>query len=278
MKNLIIIFFLFFPVFSFSYGQNQSVAVCITKTTYMVFDTPVKEYNVGTRDVQIHTNLISSSVLSLQAKPGVTDENYIKTNLFVLLETGAIFYFDIVLDETRENYMYNFQNTDAVEIQTNAEVKSSGEQEKQKTPNFEYEENYTKVLALRDMFANASVSLQESSLALNAIGYKDNMLYFKFTVKNTSGIDYDIEYIKFMKRLKNRGKTQSFQEMELPVADNMPHKDKLEKGQQNAFVFVLNKLTLSRDEEILLEVKEAQGERNLSIVIPAYFITSAKKL
>ncbi|MDR0575542.1 MAG: conjugative transposon protein TraN [Tannerella sp.] len=272
MNKILSILFLF-SLFSVK-GQDANVAICMSKTTYIIFSNQIKEYNVGTREVQVHTHLISSNVLSMQAKPGVTDKNYIKTNLFVLLNDGTIYYFDVVLNDTLSSYMYNYSQT--VIDGAQSIVLLPTEAKKDTTP--EYSEYYAAMEKINDMFVNATNTIQGVTYSIQAVGYKDGLLFFKFMLKNSTGIDFDIEYIKFMKQLKKKKNRQSIQEVELPILGHQKYSSKLEKGQSQVFIFVLEKITLGKNEEMVIDIKESRGERNFNEIIPAFFITDAKKL
>lgn len=280
MKKTLTILFLF-SLFS---AKGQDVAICMSKTTYIIFANSIKEYNIGTREVQVHTHLISPSVLSMQAKPGTTDGNYIKTNLFVLLNDGTIYYFDVVLNDTLGNYMYNYsQKTTPAEQDVTTQQKGEvittiATATAIKDTAAVYEEYFSAMGKLNDMFVNASRTTQGVTYSAQAIGYKDGLLFFKFSLKNSTGVDYDIEYIKFMKQLKKKSDRQSIQEVELPILGYQKYSPKLEKGQSQTFIFVLEKIMPSKQEEIVIDIKENRGERNFNEIIPAYFITSAKKL
>ena len=274
MKKILLILF-FFPLFSLK-GQD-TVAICMSKTTYVIFSNPIREHNVGTRNVQIHTHRVSPSVLSMQLKPGVTKEDYIKTNLFVLLEDANIYYFDVVINDTLNSYMYNYSKGLTGGIQSSDKLITTITTQTKDTVS-EFAESFAAMNKLNDMFVNADETIQGVTYSTQAIGYKDGLLFFKFMLKNTSGIDFDIEYIKFMKQLKKNKNRQSIQETELPILGHQPYKDKLEKGQSQTFIFVLEKITLGKNEEIIIDIKENRGERNFNQIIPAYFITGAKRL
>ena len=97
------------------------------------------------------------------------------------------------------------------------------------------------------------------SLAIKNRVYHQAHVYIQFEIKNNSGIDFDINYLKLYKVSGNKKRKSSYQELTLkPVLKyNLP--DKVRHGETAKFVFVLPKFTLDKNEKVLVKLKEQQG-------------------
>ncbi len=97
------------------------------------------------------------------------------------------------------------------------------------------------------------------SLVIKNTVYHKAHVYIQFEIKNNSGIDFDINYLKLYKVSGNKKRRASYQELNLkPVLKyNLP--DKIRHGEIARFVYVLPKFTLDKNEKVLVQLKEQQG-------------------
>jgi len=283
MMKKAIILLLLLPLFCISAkAVENKLYICFAKTTYLIYSAPILEYKIGTREVQIHSTMVGDRVLSIQLKS--PSERFTETNLFVLLTDGRVFYYDVLKNDTLDDYV--FQESTYIggmqQALSNEQIGLTGQivipsgVPATQMPDFTAE--YNEMLSFGSTFLNSSQTKQQVRLSLDAIGYKDDHLFFKFKITNNNAIDYDIEYIKFMRKMNNRGQQQSYQETEVPVIAYKPYPEKLVKSQDNVFVFAIQKLTLLQNEIISLEIKERSGERDFAYIITTDFISYAKKL
>ena len=100
---------------------------------------------------------------------------------------------------------------------------------------------------------------KEISLAIKNKVYHKAHVYIQFEIKNNSGIDFDINYLKLYKVSGNKNRKASYQELDLkPVLMyNLP--DKIRHGETKRFVYVLPKFTLDKNEKVLVKLKEQQS-------------------
>ncbi|MCF6346994.1 MAG: DUF4138 domain-containing protein [Flavobacteriaceae bacterium] len=97
------------------------------------------------------------------------------------------------------------------------------------------------------------------SLAIKNKVYHKAYVYIQFEIKNNSGIDFDINYLKLFKVSGNKKRKASYQELIIkPVfMYNLP--GKVRHGETAKFVYVLPKFTLDKNEKVLVKLKEQQG-------------------
>jgi len=97
------------------------------------------------------------------------------------------------------------------------------------------------------------------SLAIKNKVYHKAQVYIVFEIKNNSGVDFDINYLKLYKVSGNKKRRASYQELSLkPVfIYNLP--GKVRHGETARLVYVLPKFTLDKNEKILGKLKEQHG-------------------
>ncbi len=97
------------------------------------------------------------------------------------------------------------------------------------------------------------------SLAIKNKVYHGDYVYIQFEIKNSSEIDFDINYLKLYKVNGNKKRKASYQELIIkPVfMHNLP--DKVRHGETARFVYVLPKFTLDKNEKVLVKLNEQQG-------------------
>src|SRR5690606_3288293 len=113
-------------------------------------------------------------------------------------------------------------------------------------------------------------------LLLKHIFESQDKLALLVSAYNTGNLNYDIEFIKFFIRNKQRLRKTSVQEIELtPIYSHMVPDRIASSADDDSFCFVFDKFTLADDKELVVEIWEKNGERNLQMEIPAKNILSA---
>lgn len=111
---------------------------------------------------------------------------------------------------------------------------------------------------------------------LKGIYYDKNEIYINFYLENKETLDFEVDFIKtkIFTIYKKKSTKQNLSHKPLMVY-NQP---KIVKGNQgNYFQIVFNRFTLSEKRALLIEIKEKNGERDLSIEIPNNFINNPIK-
>lgn len=108
-------------------------------------------------------------------------------------------------------------------------------------------------------------------------------IYFLVEVQNRSNIPYEIESISFnspepivdkniIDIASDRTKVEELNF--IPIWDNRP--DKFERKSKNKIVFVFDKFTISDKRNLVMLVKETEGERELELKIKNKFLNNAE--
>lgn len=97
------------------------------------------------------------------------------------------------------------------------------------------------------------------SLVIKNKVYHKSHVYIQLEIKNNSGIDFDINYLKLYKVNGNKKRKASYQELALKAVFTYNLPGTVKHGETTRFVYVLPKFTLDKNEKVLVKLKEKQG-------------------
>jgi hypothetical protein len=103
-------------------------------------------------------------------------------------------------------------------------------------------------------------------LWLKGVYYNEDELYFQYRIENKEGLDLDINFIKHQ-MATNYKNSSSNQKMELQPVFVYKQPKTVSGKSENHFVIVFKKFALDEKKEIVVELDEAAGNRNLSLKI-----------
>ncbi|NYJ28195.1 DUF4138 domain-containing protein [Allomuricauda sp. ARW1Y1] len=103
-------------------------------------------------------------------------------------------------------------------------------------------------------------------LWLKGVYYNQDELYFQFRIENKEGLDLDINFIKHQIATNYRN-SSSNQRMELTPVFTYKQPKTVAGKSENHFVIVFKKFALDEKKEVVVELDEESGNRNLSLKI-----------
>ena len=110
---------------------------------------------------------------------------------------------------------------------------------------------------------NIRQSKDGMSLAIKNMVYYDDLVYMQFEIKNDSGIDFEIDYLKLMILTGNTKRQSSLQTNTLVPKYIYKTPKKTRYAETSRFVYVLPKFTFSAKERMQVYLKELNGNREL---------------
>ena len=138
-----------------------------------------------------------------------------------------------------------------------------------KTDSLQYRSEYFKKISLHRLKHKMRLKTRRKQgiiIRLKDLNYDRTEVYALVEIKNRSGIDFEVEYLKVFKVHGNNRRKSSFQKIPLAIVykENFPTmvKDK----EKTSFVVVLPKFTLGDSEKLMLELKELHGSRNIRLI------------
>lgn len=103
-------------------------------------------------------------------------------------------------------------------------------------------------------------------LRLKDVIYDRTEVYALIEIKNKSGIDFEMDYLKIFKVNGNKRKKSSYQKIEMKPIYKHNHPKIIKEGESRDFVLIVPKFTFGDQEKLLLELKEYRGNRILQLV------------
>jgi hypothetical protein len=107
---------------------------------------------------------------------------------------------------------------------------------------------------------------------INNLYYIDNKLYFVININNSSDIDYNINYIKSYIDSRDSNKNSSSQYLEKNPIGIFNANRSIKAATDRNYIFVYEQFTIDGNKNLVFEINENNGERNLALKIPSYII------
>lgn len=254
--------------FSDSFGQKiekRNLSISYNKTTSVVFPFSISSVDRGSKDVLAQKVKGVENVL--QVKAGQKD--FPETNLTVITADGMLHEFTVTYSESPGVQTINVADTDggASLILVRDAI---NEREIQEASRMAINGRVSGRIAKDDRY--------RTTLTLQEVYIRNDILYFRSHIRNRSSINYDIKSLKLFIRDKKRMKRTSSQELEL-----IPVYVGNETANINAFasatmVYAVRKFTIPDGKTLHINLFEENGGRNLSLTIKNRHILKAKLL
>lgn len=268
------------PIATMAIKGSHPIGINSTKTVHIVFPSEIKEVDAGIPEILTQITPSFTNVLKVKA---VMNEAFLESNLTVLTANGDLYSFIVNYQEEPEILNINVQNNysfdkiNAHNFNTSTFSKSDfylptvGLSENQIRANFMY------VLSKNPRIKN--VGMKELDVASYLVGlYMDNsLMYLRIKIKNSSGVNYPIDFVKVYVRDVETAKRQTIQEEELRIIklDNI---EVIEAGEEKDFVVAIPRITVSSDKQLEFETYEKKGGRHLRFPINSQIISNAKEI
>lgn len=272
---------LFMLVVTSSFGQRSTydtIRVGVATTIHVVFESKIVDYTLGSGELQgmngTYTEVGLTQAGDNKIKLAANIENFETTNLFVETSTG---YFNFILEYTGfpNKQIFSVKDKDATLSKSNiASTSAPG------APN----EKVTKLgseFGQDDKFYQAikRKAIRPSSIAkkIQGVQYYISGIYtngteigIKLIIENLEGLRYNLSYvnwtIKEKKNLRNKKGSIEYNEP-LKPSNSSEFTSTLSKDQQGIYVFVFPKFTLTKTQELIIEIGEKEGSRTCDLRI-----------
>lgn len=254
--------------------KSYQLQVGFNTTTMLVFPFPVKPGDKGKSDEDLVVRKQPGADNILSVKAG--RKNFTPTSLHVITGDGKLYVFSVSYTENPECLAYDFSKLDTAgaairdkrspkvlfpgSLANEAELRSAVHAIKTAQPQF-----------------SAVSRKYRMSLRLENIGQEKNLLFFRFAIKNKSGLPYPPDFLRMYIRDEQRVKRSSQQETEIvPV-----FKSKLgiiQPGSEVTYIIAVRAFTIPDKKKCLVELYEANGGRNITLTISNRRLLEAQSL
>ena len=279
------------PIRDYNIVKSYYVELPYNKTISIIFPTPIKSVDLGSRDIIADKASDVENVLKVKAsKVGFNETNY-----SVITTDGKFYSFVANYNEQPAMLALNLA-TNAMAggepgrmsgSQENSEEFINGINAKDGTIQFsgiratqsEVVYNCEQVNRKHRTIRHLGVSENLMDATIRGFYVKDNVMYIKLQLKNKSNINYDLDYMRFFIVDKLAGKRSTLQETE--IVPFYVHNDGIRMipgRQKREQVLAFQKFTIPDNKRILVQINEAGGGRALTFLMNNEDIMNSGKL
>ncbi|QCX00599.1 DUF4138 domain-containing protein [Aggregatimonas sangjinii] len=263
-------------VFVFSNAQESIILDTIyandQKNVALFFPEPIRQGITGSDNFVFTYNRDKEQYFGLlQAKPGK------ESNLLVINRNGAIFSYIVRYKEQLSKLNYFVPSASSIGNEKSVSVVPTVSKEEKSFDKSDYYLSACKYLVNRKLNSiNLRERYQGIVLSIEHIVFDAEELYFVIQIKNTSTLDYNLNFLDLSVQTRQKGKKKSLQRSyQKPLfVHNRP--TRIAENETVRMVYVLPKFSLSNDRRAVLELNEANGERNLKLKVSHRYINNPK--
>lgn len=277
----------------------QDITVSNKKFSTLIFSNNIVSGLIGNEDYIFEFDKENpDNIALLKANSSQSNE----TSLIIKTEDGSIFNLNVKYDKDSKNIQiihdslginYKKRKSDDIYVSSSLNIsKPSNDKESIKTS--VRENDYTIGNTTINDSENNSVNCDHCSKLLDKskgikrvsdtsynittqlynLFYFDKKLYFILNIENTSNIDYNLNYIKSFIDIKEQSRSSSTQYLEKNPVSIFNSNRTIKANSNRKFVFVYEQFTVDKNKGLTFEINESNGERNLSLTIPAFIINN----
>lgn len=247
--------------------QPSLLQVTFSKTVNLIFPYAVKSVDKGSKDLLVQVAKGVENILQVKAAV----QGFAETNLTVITADGKLYSY--LVGYTERPVLLNIKVDPEPGIKTvDARFSITGDNEARI-------QDFAEQVALKKpLITSVKDEKFDISLALSGIYIRDQKLYFQISLSNNSNISYDIDQLRFYIRDNKRAKRTASQETELQP-EHVTGNAQIIRGNSNqVIVITLPKFTIPDKKQLVLQLMEASGGRNLELRIKNKLLMKAKAI
>ena len=247
----------------------KEIRVGDSKTTMLVFPAAIIDADKGAEGISIRVNKKTPTVLKVKA----TDGSFTPTNLTIYTEDGRMYLTRIFYDSLAGDLPVIFNAaTDGVNVLARDGFNGTVSMQ-------EVKDIAARLARFPRKLHHPSSDAGGVKLSLSNIWYKNEYLFFQFTVRNRSAIPFDLQFTKYLIRDNHRGKRSSIAEQEITPAYTYCYPgDRTPSDGQSTIVIVFSKFTIADKRHLSTVWFEKNGDRQLSLDIKGRKLLQTKPL
>lgn len=246
-------------------SEHPDLYVTYSKTTSIIFPSAIQSVDRGSNDVLAQKVNGAKNILQLKA----ARRRFPETNLTVVTSNGTLHHFIVsysddpkelafaISDERRDTSFPEITFDDPAKVDFNAAIESI------------QNEKGTNLLGKRN---------NKIAFILRGIYIQDEIIYYRFKIRNRSNINYDIQSLRFFVQDKRQSKRTTSQEVEMyplnvsPEGKTIPGRSSLEA------TYALEKFTIPDAKRLIIKLFEGNGGRHAKLRISNNLIVNASQI
>ncbi|MDR1098421.1 MAG: conjugative transposon protein TraN [Tannerella sp.] len=244
-----------------------ALEVTFTKTVHIIFPAAIRYVDLGSADLLAAKADGAENVLRVKAAAqGFRRES----NLSVITEDGSYYTFNVKYAD--EPVKLSVKMADF--LHTGYDINRPGNELPVYLSDLGSESPWLVRLIMETIHKNNRTKLKHIGsknfgiqYLLKGIYSHNELLFFHFTLKNTSTVSFDVDYLVFKIADKKVAKRTAIQEQVIIPLRSYNQATAVAGGREERTVFVLPKFTIPNDKELVIELTEKDGGRNQTLRI-----------
>lgn len=241
------------------------------KNVALFFPEPIRQGITGSENFVFTYNREAQQHLGLlQATPGK------ESNLLIIGNSGSIFSYIIRYSEQLDKLNYFIPGSKSIGNEIPQIIQKNRETDEDpagiveidnRLPGTEtyYQYFSSRLLKCKRRIGRIKKRNEGINLRLENIVFDREELYFVMEIKNTSSIDYELNFLDLSVETRKNGKKKSIQKLMLEPTFKYNLPGKIPEGKTVRFVYVLPKFSIAGDKVVVIDLKEFNGERDLKL-------------
>jgi conjugative transposon TraN protein len=254
-----------------NYIGSYRMSVGFQKTTHLIFPYAVSYVDLGNGGIIADKAQGAENIVKVKA----SQQGFPETNMTVVTTDGRLYSFLVNYEASPRVLNYNLAATDVSHSSAVVPLAHLSNMGLTQTDL----EGYSRDVLEKRKGPHVTEKKDDITLALQGMYTQDDVFFFPLHLANSSNIGYDINFIKFYIRDKKVAKRTAIQESELtPVFVYNASQNAIPGPGAIDHVYALRKFTIPDDKNLVVEMFEKGGGRQLSFVVTNSNILKARKL
>ena len=246
--------------------DTLNLEVTFNKTSSIIFPAAIKSVDRGSRDILAQKAKGVGNVLQLKAGR----ENFAETNLTVITADG-------VLHQLTVNYSGEPSSL-TIDISKTGPSMPTPLIFQTEMTEADLETYSSNIAQAKRSIRGVNENNNKISLALLGVYIKDDVMFYRFRIKNHSNISYDVDFLKFYIRDKSKMKRTASQEVEVKPLYTYGNDSVIKGKSETEIVYALEKFTIPESKLLSVEMFERNGGRHFNLGIKNKTIVNADLL
>lgn len=247
-----------------------------TKTVSLFFPKPIRQGMVGkSHFVFSYNKEIAQYFGLLQATPGV------ESNLLAITANGQVYSYILKYADTLQKLNYFISEQESIgNEKPSPYFLRTGEKTSSAIDTLISDQFMIYKQTCSELLVNSKKKIIRSKiknqirLSVKNNAYKNNVLYFSMEIENKSTIDYDVNFLRFFISNSNGLKKKSSQTISNEPIFTYLQPSKIKAKTKSEFMVVFSKFTIGKHKKMMIELNEANGERNIRLKIAGRLINN----
>ncbi|MFC4689957.1 DUF4138 domain-containing protein [Dokdonia genika] len=274
MKTTILILLLGFYAFAKAQPAQPLDTIYANefKNVALFFPKPIRQGITGSDNFVFTYNREKEQYFGLlQAKPGK------ESNLLIINSNGSVFSYIVKykVNLDKLNYFVPISESIGNEKPATTKIADKSHSEIEVDTNIFYYKKFCSYLLGRNQKIGRIKSRFENiELRVENIVFNKDELYLIINIENKSSLDYDLNFLRFSIKTRQKGKKKSLQKIQLEPIFKYKIPSRIRAGETAQLAYVIPKFSISDDKRAILELNESNGERNIELNISHRFINN----